>query len=79
MAGTNSGEISGNGMPSLRASLKTINDLRLDQFGNLFVANSGNVVELATNGLVYAIAGGYTNGPSLGDGGPLFKRLPWVC
>ena len=63
---------SGDGGPATRAILNRPNDIAVDYYGNVFIADSGNaVVRLVqkSSGTISTYAGTYTAGYS-GDGGP---------
>jgi trimeric autotransporter adhesin len=70
-AGTGVAGYSGDGGPALKATLNGPTAMAFDQYGNLFIADTGNDVirEVTTDGNIHTIAGvGYAT--SGGDGGP---------
>lgn len=70
-AGTGVGGYTGDGGPALSAELNGPTAMVFDQYGNLFIADTGNHVirEITTDGNIHTIAGvGYKS--SGGDGGP---------
>ncbi len=69
-AGTGAGGYTGDGGPALKATLNGPTAMEFDQYGNLFIADTGNHVirEVTTDGNIHTIAGvGYKS--SGGDGG----------
>jgi streptogramin lyase len=72
VAGTGVKDYEGDGGPALKATLNLPHELRFDQAGNLFIADTGNNairrIDKKT-GIITTIAGGRPAGYS-GDGGP---------
>ena len=70
VSGTNSAGFSGDGGPASAAQLNNPTAVAVDNWGNLFVADTGNnrIRKIDTNGIITTIAGTSTAGYS-GDGG----------
>lgn len=71
-AGTGESGFSGDGGPAVQAKLSKPMGLALGRDGTLFVADAGNrrVRAIAPNGIIRTFAGGESNEPHSGDGGP---------
>jgi RHS repeat-associated protein len=71
VAGTGTYGYSGDGGPASRAQLFSPTDLAIDEWGNLFIADSGNrcVRKIDNSGMITTVAGTGVAGYS-GDGGP---------
>jgi len=72
VAGNGAGNLNGDGGVATAASLKTPIGLALDSSGNLYIADSANnrVREVnASTGVITTVAGSFTTGTNIGDGG----------
>jgi sugar lactone lactonase YvrE len=82
VAGTGTAGRTGNGGPANVAELDAPRGVSGDNLGNLFIAESGDIREVNTSGIINMIAGTGTTGYA-GDGGPVtaaeFSTAPYIA
>ncbi len=64
IAGKSTSGYSGDGGAATNAALSAPNGIALDRFGNVFLAGSGGIRKVGTNGIITTVAGrGFSGGP----------------
>ncbi len=77
VAGNGIGGDTGDGGPATAARISSAHNMKVDDFGNIYLANYGSMIirKISASGIISTVAGnGYLSGPGVGgysgDGGP---------